>query len=266
VMTGANVWAADTNNWWLPAGSGTTRDYFVFHGCDGAGLQSDCFGDILYAEHIIGLNENDEYGIYDGKTFDGKSPNGVKGICSDPNDTYGRSYCKFVHPGTMTVHEDYYGGFHSKCSGFGNMGDDGALCITEDDFQSTASGVWKKGDLDKKVLNIPNVYFGGQHPFADEDGYHFSFMMYPWRCDNGGPAANNLFSYPSISDWGYECYVDNEPGGWGAPPDIEIYFGVLLNNGVGDEMWLHKFESDGDFNVNWITQSGFYKLFNVAKS
>jgi len=150
VMNGANVWAADTNNWWLPAGSGTTRDYFVFHGCDGAGLQSDCFGDIKYAEHIIGLHENGKYDIHDGKTSDGKSPNGGKGICSDPNETYGRTYCKFVHPGTMTVHEDYYGGFHSKCSGFGNMGDDGALCITEDDFQSTASGPWEKGNLDKK--------------------------------------------------------------------------------------------------------------------
>jgi len=270
VMSGSNVWASDTNEWWLPAGSGTARDYFVFHGCDGAGLQSDCFGDIKYAEHIVGLHENDYYNIHDGKNLNGDDnpPNGGYGICNDPNDNYGRTYCKFVHPGTMTYHQEYFGGFHSECNGFENtnMGDDGALCITKYDFKSTFSGPWKKGNLDKKVLNIPNDYFGGQHPFADEAGYRFSFMMYPWRCNNGGSGVASLFSYPSIYQNGYECYVDNEPDD-SAPPHIEFYFGILLDNGVGDEMWLHKFESDGDFNVNFVTgYDNFYKLFNVAKS
>merc|ERR1712187_380913 len=39
------AWASDF------IGKGNT-DYFVFHGCDGAGIQSDCLGDIKYIERI----------------------------------------------------------------------------------------------------------------------------------------------------------------------------------------------------------------------
>merc|ERR1711972_525633 len=45
-------------------------DYFVFHGCDGAGIQSDCLGDIKYIERIeyrYNSGDDSEWPHEDGK-------------------------------------------------------------------------------------------------------------------------------------------------------------------------------------------------------
>jgi len=259
VYAGTNVWAAnpDPSIWWLPEGSGTKQDYFVFHGCDGAGLQSDCVGDIKYLERIQGLYNDDNLGIVDGK---GTVPE--DGICGDFD--YDRTYCKFVHPGTMRVHENYVGGWFLKPSDWGKscdpaFGDEGAGCINEDLCKSAASGGWDKSNpLCDNILNIPNNFFNGQHPFADVEGYHFSFVLYPWRCSPSGDDKNNLFSYPSITTNGHKCFVDNEPDP--APLALEIYFGVLTSD---KEIKLYRFNSDGDFNVNFINSDSPYSINSV---
>lgn len=246
----------DPSEWWLSPGSGTEQDYFVFHGCDGAGLQSDCLGDIKYVERIQGLYSDGNLGIHHGE---GTVPD--EGICGDFE--YGRTYCKFVHPGTMRVHENYVGGWFLKPSDSGEtceaeFGDEGAGCIWAGLCNSAASGGWD-GPLCDNILDIPNTYFNGQHPFADVDGYHFSFILYPWRCSESGDDTNNLFSYPSISAYGYKCYVDNEPDP--APVALEIYFGVLRASDSVIE--LYRFDSDGNFNVNPVNPGAPYFIRSV---
>ena len=259
VHSDTNVWAAnpDPSVWWIPQGSDTKQDYFVFHGCDGSGLQSDCMGDIKYVERIQGLYSDTKLGITDGV---GTIPD--EGICGNYDD--GRTYCKFVHPGTMRMHDNYVGGWFLKPSDAGvscasGFGDEGAGCIWDGLCKSAASGGWDKNNpLCDTILDIPNTYFNGQHPFADVEGYHFSFALYPWRCDPSGDDTNNLFSYPSISKYGYKCYVDNEPDP--APLALEVYFGVLTSD---KEIKLYRFDSDANFDVNFINPGAPYTVYSV---
>lgn len=62
-------------------GKASSGDFFVFHACDGAGLQSDCKGDIKYVEHFAGRAQGNS-------------------CQQDPKTSSNmRNYCKFKHPG-----------------------------------------------------------------------------------------------------------------------------------------------------------------------
>merc|ERR1712207_15967 len=76
-------------------------NFFVFHGCDGAGIMPDCVGDIKYVERI-GPISGDQNNLLceDGFT--------VKEI---PNAPYNpRRRCEFRHPGLGKVYSDYAAG------------------------------------------------------------------------------------------------------------------------------------------------------------
>merc|ERR1712048_916022 len=95
---GVRAWAAQFNNDCSQAGGNS--DYWVFHACDGAGIQGgDCAGDIKYVERFgftyDGDMEDFEYCNYDGQ----------------PTSYDDRKYCKFVHPGTNKVYEEYKAGW-----------------------------------------------------------------------------------------------------------------------------------------------------------
>ena len=165
----------------------------------------------------------------------------------------------------MTIHENYVGGWFLNPSDWGStcdpaFGDEGSGCISDDICKSTASGGWDESNpLCDNMMAIPQNYFNGNHPFADVDGYHFSFVLYPWRCSLSGDDTNNLFSYPSITTYGSKCYVDNEPDP--APLALEIYFGVLtLDN---SEIQLYRFDSDSNFTVNFKNKDNPYSIYNV---
>jgi len=256
-----NAWSAnpDPAEWWLH-GSTSKDDYFVFHGCDGAGIQSDCAGDIKYIERFNGL--------YSGGDIDkgyGTIPG--EGICEGGPD--GRNYCKFVHPGTMRVFDQYVGGWWgSTCESDADynpnnmFGDPGMGCFNTNDCGSLASGGWD-GKLCQHISDIPNKHgFNGRHPFADEEGSRFSFLLFPWRCDGGTGLDSNRFSYPTIEDWGSKCYVDNEP----TPPYLEIYFGIITGLGKGEvpTIKLYRFDSDSSYDVKFINEGDPYYLYSVA--
>jgi len=233
-------------------------DYFVFHGCDGAGIQSDCLGDIKYIERIeyrYNSDSDSDWPHEDGKpdivdgqvVLDGNVqkfidtfPDGICGNFDSGKDT--RNYCKFVHPGTELVHSGYHGGWWGGDNGadtaFGSEGmgfidttgswtwnDQDKTWENGDDFGSAATGPWQ-GPLKQNVQNILNSY-GGWHPFTE--GQTFSFMLFDWRCEDSD-ANTNLFSYPSIASNYHMCFVDNEPGDLGYPPHVEIYFGTLTKD------------------------------------
>jgi len=239
-----NAWASDFNS--------KNADYWVFHGCDGAGLQSDCAGDIKYIERLSYLWNDSYYGINDGE---GNMPS--EGVCTGWDDTYNRNYCKFVHPGTKHVYSDYHGGWWGDDCGDGRsqFGSSNMACIKEEDFSSLASGDWT-GPLKDNVFNIPDAYFGGNHPF-DGDGDNFSFMLFEWRCEEDSNLQHNLFSNPSIRDYGWKCFVDNEPDSQSqsSPPWVEIYFGTLTKDQDGkDVIKLYQFQSDPSGNIVWTNE------------
>ena len=199
---GARVWGHFNLN-----GKLSKEGYFVFHGCDSAGIQPDCMGDIKYIER-----------------FERNIGTGVKSIEDYPNgpscSTYSnngivdkRCYYTFVHPGTNIQYSNYAGGwwFNGK--------------ISEDAFNSHATGNWSSFTYEmfqKKFKRFINEYSKKEN--------NFSFMLYPWTCVQTNEFGNNnSFSYPHINDIGYKCYVDNEPGnpGLGRPLFIEFYFGYI---------------------------------------
>lgn len=243
-----NAWASDF--------SGNNEDYFVFHGCDGAGLQSDCVGDIKYIERLSYLYTDDNT-LQTDRVVDGMVSSGRKfgeaypeGMCGQQDFPSGdqRTYCKFVHPGTERVYSDYHGGWWGvDADEDSKFGSKGMGFIKEGDFASAASGDWS-GPLKSNVMAIPDRNFGGRHPFAG-DGDNFSFMLFDYRCE-ASPADSNYFSYPSIASNGRKCFVDNEPGSLGYPPHVEIYFGTLTQDTGGKDMVkMLRWDSDVDGNI-----------------
>jgi len=248
-----NAWAGDFT------GSGNL-DYFVFHGCDGAGLQSDCAGDIKYIERISYRYTDSNLGITDGLVDSGQPFTDAfpDGICGElevkPGTGDMRTFCKFVHPGTEHVYSDYHGGWWGSDNSDDTVfGSKGMGYIKSGDFSSLATGAWS-GPLQSNVLDIPNQ-FGGEHPFSAEGGSMFSFMMYQWRCE-GSTNDNNYFSFPSIAASNRKCFVDNEPGNppnaLGFPPRVEIFFGTLTKCGTKDCIKFLRWDSDENGDITQV--------------
>ncbi|MCP9801933.1 hypothetical protein KBY67_14460 [Synechococcus sp. RedBA-s] len=205
---GARAWTSYPNR----------SDYWVFHNCDGAGIQPDCLGDIKYIERFEGYNKPGTEVVCDGK--DGS-----------------RNHCSMVHPSTRTVFDKfkYWGGWY----GFGKIG--------TNDCQAGKSRSWNL-DVCNKILSIN----GGKHPYEGTGATAlFSFMLYPWVCNSDQAMQNSNFSSPTLEEsgtkQGWKCYVDNEPltdgndnPGW--PPLIEIYFFALYKTTDGkDQLKFDKY-------------------------
>jgi len=230
---GAMAWADSTN--------GHPSEYFVFHGCDGAGLQPDCKGDIKYIERFGG------YWNGDGEGFDGMSKTGICGVPADSSD--GRNFCKYVRPGSHKIYEDYQGGWW--CDGTITPG-----CVqsaaTPDDWSNFE---WLHNVATYAEGGLDDSWFGGKHPFAKDgessgvgwgkDGTRFSFMLFPWRCSETSESHNH-FSYPSVPKEGHKCWVDNEPGDIGYPYYTEIYFGLLTEEAGQSVIYMIRYTTSQD--------------------
>ena len=199
--SGARVWGHFENN------VQTTDEYFVFHGCDSAGVQPDCWGDIKYIERFGSKGKRGYKSISD---YPNPDENPLPSNCNEV-DGDRRCYYTFVHPGTETQYDNYAGGWWSS----GN--------IEESNFNSHASGGWKTFTYDTFTTKFAEYI----KKYQDKDK-NFSFMLYPWTCVPTNEFGNvNHFSYPHINDSNYKCYADNEPGSAGRPLFIEFYFGYV---------------------------------------
>ena len=212
--SGARVWGHFDSSSNL-----TTDEYFVFHGCDSAGVQPDCWGDIKYIERFGKKIGTGAKSISD---YPKPDENPLPSNCNEV-DGDRRCYYTFVHPGTLTQYDNYASGWWSN----GN--------IKESDFNSHASGEWKSfswqffnNNFSKYISKYKNKLL---HPPNNNKSSNFSFMLYPWTCVNTKEFGNvNYFSYPHINDNNYKCYADNEPGNAGRPLFIEFYFGFVDYN------------------------------------
>lgn len=78
--------------------------YWVFHGCDGAGIMPDCKGDILFVEHFYGWAK-DQSKVWC------KSRITIAQVASRTNDqNSNHEQCQFKHPGTGHIYENYEAG------------------------------------------------------------------------------------------------------------------------------------------------------------
>lgn len=192
---GARTWASFPKS--------NRKDYWVFHNCDGAGIQPDCFGDIKYIERFDGGNTQ---------------PGCLKG-------PHGRNHCTFTHPNSKTTFGQmrYWAGWYG-------LGDDvrsGAICGAG----PGNARPWYQPVCDK----IMAIHKSG-NPYDNVKGkiHTFSFALYPWVCEQDSSMPNANFTSPSMDSYGvkygWKCYADNEPGisGKGWPPFVEIYFAGLF--------------------------------------
>ena len=239
---GVRAWAAQFNGDCSQAGGNS--DYWVFHACDGAGIQGgDCKGDIKYVErfgwnYYGDMEEDFGYCNYDGQ----------------PWSYDNRMYCRFVHPGTNKVYEEYKAGW----TGFTNDKEDTfwaakGLPTAEQAFLSAANGGW---DPDSALMQTLSTFSdwaygwnGGKHPYT-WTGKWFSFPMFAWRADYiSDDHDNNKLSYPTIAENGWKVYADNEPGDTGAPPEVDFILGGLTWDDDTPKLVFDMWRSDADGNM-----------------
>jgi len=169
-------------------------DVWILHGCDGAGIQTDCAGDIMYLEH-----------------FDSKSPVGEQDC---PVGTYGQDHTQcptLYHQGKQESFPGYSCGWwrgYSKPVGLEEANGDGIGALgPKENPGDTKTGDYSSSLLDA-LRNCPGCAGGTalEHPYAGSDALaYFTGASWPWICtwgDDGdvpytGSTAN--------------CYCDNEP-------------------------------------------------------
>jgi hypothetical protein len=184
--------------WMLNKGNRSKdTSYWVFHGCDGAGIMPDCVGDVLFLERFYGWSK-DQSKVWckGGITIDQ-----VASRTSDPNSN--RRQCKFKHPGTGHIYENYE-------AGIWQWGDKKTTQIDLSKFTSAATGGWSQRAEDA-VTSVRN-------PFPNGETVLYT-MTFPWVCtgigkgganQNEGDATNGLFTQTNTP--GVKCYWDNESG------------------------------------------------------
>merc|ERR1712151_1119109 len=169
-------------------------DVWILHGCDGAGIQTDCAGDIMYLEH-----------------FDSKSPVAEQDC---PVGNYGQDHTQcptFYHQGLQESLPGYscgwWRGYNSPVGIEEANGDGiGALGPKENDGD-TQTGDYSSSLLDA-LRNCPDCAGGTalEHPYAGTDALaYFTGASWPWICTWGGDGD---MPYTGSTA---NCYCDNEP-------------------------------------------------------
>ena len=204
VFTTTRAWAHFTD------GKLDDKFFYVFHGCDGAGIMHDCEGDIKYVERI-GPVSGDQNNLLceDGFT--------VKEI---PNAPYNpRRRCEFRHPGLGKVYSDYAAGSEWDTYRANER-------IPEYKFKSAHSGSWSPD-----VINALNEV--ATNPFNEDNA--IGFMIFPWVCTTvcgvgkkGCDDTNKVFNSEDVEN--VKCYWDNERGDDGTPL-VQLFWGIVRNDG-----------------------------------
>ena len=163
-------------------------DIWVVHGCDGAGIQTDCFGDILYLEH-----------------FDGTRPVPPQAC---PAGTYGIDHLAcptFYHQGLGVSFPGYSCGWwrgYKDAVGIENASSDGVGA-----FGPAGAGGDYSASMRNALANCPSCDGGSglEHPYANASAKaYFTGASWPWVC--------TADSAPSpYTGWSASCYCDNEP-------------------------------------------------------
>ena len=218
-----------TKAWMFFRDSQGTKDssYWVFHGCDGAGIMPDCLGDQLYVERIYGRS-NDQSTVW---CQDGIKLSDIPKHAGEPKAS--RRQCQFKHPGTGIVYEKYeagqWGWNYQQIPGFmlGSAANGGAMS-------------WGS-DVSRIVQSEAKNPFNGEKSIV--------MVTFPWVCTGVSRSDDQtgLFTNPRTA--GAKCYWDNEPGfdqngkpGW--PPQLSVYWMQLNNDGKQDYLTVYGYYLD----------------------
>lgn len=215
-------------------------NYFVFHTCDGAGLQSDCKGGQWYVEQLS--QYNGERGWNSGDPQHGEV---------HPAGTTNPSF-NFYHPGTANEYEWYWCGWWGKVETWHGF-DSSANWIT---MANTNAGSEVSNSGSGHTPSWARDAFGGQ----DADA---TVALYPWICQNGADAdktgiQKGAAMYAGDHDDVWNCFCDNNgpnghPGDDQPPPHYKLYSVKKEDDG-----WLHVVGVAGDAIVPGVSNEDFY--------
>jgi len=222
-----------TRAWMFFKDNRGSRDsnYWVFHGCDGAGIMPDCKGDIFYVERIFERSQ-------DQSTVWCQGTNGGSNITLSQVPQHAhengadRRQCQFKHPGTGTVYKNYEAGVWGW-----------NLTSIRDDMVASAAA---KEEGREWGYNVQSIVQGVKTPFGSPA---IVMVTYPWVCTGAGGKDDptGLFTNPRTP--GAKCYWDNEPltdgkGGNGYPPQIQVYWMKLGKDGAKDFLTVYGYYLD----------------------
>ena len=187
------------------------KNYWVIHGCDGAGVQvGDCLGGTGYIEQF---GPHADYTTADGR-WDGTNRYD-SGYNPFPNDHYMKDHAPNVyqHPGTKILHKWYWAGMWVQ---------GGADNKWPDQFKNWWPVMKQKGVKD--IIDI-TAHSSDNEIFA---------VMYPWVCNLGSQNLGWFWNTKTLDKVFYntdytKCYYDNEPYDrkhWSStsiPPVFRIY-------------------------------------------
>lgn len=175
------IWKSDSNS----------DNIFIFHGCDGSGIQTDCRGDILYFEQF-----------------------GIPGDAKSASKNCVRSYpshepCQFSHPGNPRINFPYY-----NCGWF-NAGDYNNTTDNQGDLKNAK---WLLGvgvdseDVDHIFRNCEgctaNDGLWSNSKWGIKPDKLIAGALNPWVCSS---ANNEERLKPYTENDNLNCYCDNEP-------------------------------------------------------
>ena len=208
-----------TDQVYAAAGS---KDRWVLHGCNGAGIQTDCHGDIGYLEH-----------------YDGAVPVPAQ-QCTVGE--YGKDHIQcptFYHPGYQNSYPGYSCGWwrgYSTPTGIEAASADGVGAFGPFGGDGDYSAGIRKALSNCKTCDQGT---GLRHPYADTGALaYFVGAIWPWVCTKG-----DVVKVGPYTGSGANCYCDNEPwNGRGSgqrdyPHHAQVvYCGLYANHKTGNKM------------------------------
>jgi hypothetical protein len=220
-------------------GTAVGDHFWLFHGCDGAGIMEDCVGDVKFVEKLgAALASGDDPGAqilcYDLETDDTFPMSEID--AKRPDNA--RVQCNYKHPGLNTIYDKAMIGTNYFWYVQGGQSIWEAVCSDDPDNCEGYFGSAASGGGDQELLDLLN---GLTNPF---DGPAFLAALYPWVCgivdadgNDGTGAAFNQEGVPNV-----KCWWDNEPEGDGKTPFVEVYFFRFKDDGEGLDMYGYQLE------------------------
>jgi hypothetical protein len=259
--SGARGWSA-----------GGYDEFFVFHQCDGAGVQTDCVGSQYYVEYFGPIieweqgsckcvPECDGNGDCTNTQYDSK-PDGIDYFVpcvpwedQDNTDELYHTQCQFTHPGTGITYGEYMTGQ------WGYLADGETpppVMLANIDCNDGQDCQGKVDYSDVCPLAVGDLPSFPEHPYGDAD-LKIYVRLENWVCHT---QPNDPFNEQYTGSPHINCLSDNEV--WNTnhadtelpkanPPQRYLYVGVY-NNGGDPYMKVSQYDVCGNFQSDWDMQ------------
>lgn len=230
---GTNKLNKGTQEIWFSPESKNLDNYWVFHACDGAGLQVDCMGDLYYIEQFGPReDENKNYckdykglQLGEGFTCDSTGFNTSNNILNDKATKCQHQSCTFKHPRTQNNYQWYRSGWWGLNYYSWDRPDPNGInkfYSRGDNIKNNNAEAW----MDYyPPLQVANLCKDGQTANCDNisgnDWNNYWWPAWasisPWTCHLDSMYKSGLTDFSGPNRYGSDknmvlnCYSDNEP-------------------------------------------------------